>query len=126
SIALVDAAIRRRFAFVELHPSTPPIAGLLPAWLNRRTDAEFNRDTPELLRALNARIEDRDLAVGPSFFMLPEIYRREDGLERVWETSIMPLMAEYHHGSPPEVLHQFRLDTLRKSLASSPGEGAGP
>lgn len=126
SIALVDAAIRRRFAFVELHPSTPPVAGTLAAWLDRQTDAKFNRDTPELLRALNARIEDRDLAVGPSFFMRPEIYRRENGLDRVWETSIMPLMAEYHHGSPPEVLHQFRLDTLRKALVAGSGEDTGP
>jgi 5-methylcytosine-specific restriction enzyme B len=126
SIALVDAAIRRRFAFVELHPATPPVAGLLSAWLDRQTDVEFNRDTPELLRALNARIEDRDLAVGPSYLMRPEIYRREDGLERVWETSIMPLMAEYHFGSPPEVLHQFQLDTLRTSLTTALGQNARP
>lgn len=122
SIALVDAAMRRRFAFVELHPSTPPVAGVLTAWLSKQDDVRFNRDTPALLHALNARIEDRDLAVGPSYFLKPEIYRREDGLERVWETQIMPLLAEYHYGSPPEVLRQFQLDTLRKALTVNGGE----
>jgi 5-methylcytosine-specific restriction protein B len=126
SIALLDAAIRRRFAFVELHPSSPPIAGLLAAWLDRQSGVEFNRDTPQLLHALNARIEDRDLAVGPSYFMRPEIYRREDGLDRVWETSVLPLLAEYHYGSPPEVLRQFHLDTLRKTIAAGSGEAVGP
>lgn len=33
SIALVDAAMRRRFAFVELSPRTEPTSGLLRRWL---------------------------------------------------------------------------------------------
>ena len=33
SIALVDAAMRRRFAFVPLHPSEPPTSGVLRRWL---------------------------------------------------------------------------------------------
>src|SRR5699024_1872782 len=33
SIALVDAAMRRRFSFVSLHPSEPPVDGVLRSWL---------------------------------------------------------------------------------------------
>ena len=33
SIALVDAAMRRRFAFVPLHPAEPPTSGVLRSWL---------------------------------------------------------------------------------------------
>lgn len=51
SIALVDAAMRRRFAFVELSPRTEPTRGLLRRWL-----AERGRDSEpaELLDALNS------------------------------------------------------------------------
>ncbi|MGH4021931.1 MAG: McrB family protein [Pseudonocardiaceae bacterium] len=40
SIALVDAAMRRRFAFVELHPAEPPTAGILVCWLAQLTKDE--------------------------------------------------------------------------------------
>lgn len=121
SIALVDAAMRRRFAFVELHPAEPPTAGLLLSWLTqliKNEDVEHNLDAPLLLEALNARIEDRDLAIGPSYLMRTGIYRHEEGLGRVWETSILPLLAEHHYGSPPAVLDRYRLPVLRAALAA--------
>ncbi|MEU8196225.1 AAA family ATPase [Microbispora amethystogenes] len=123
SIALVDAAMRRRFRFVELHPGLDPVKGLLGRWLKRlRKDDEaavHNLDAPEVLDALNARIEDHDLAIGPSYLMKPGIYRREDGLADVWETAILPLLAEHHYGSPPNVLDRYRLASLRRGLAAS-------
>ncbi|GGM73230.1 GTPase subunit of restriction endonuclease [Thermopolyspora flexuosa] len=125
SIALVDAAMRRRFRFVELHPENEPVKGILPRWLEklRETDPEavHNLDAPQILDALNARIEDRDLAIGPSYLMKPEIYRRPDGLQTVWETAIEPLLAEYHYGRPGSVLDRYRLSTLRKELAAATG-----
>lgn len=107
SIALVDVAMRRRFVFIELHPSRPPTAGILASWLQKRMkdeDVAHNLDAPVLLDALNERIEDYDLAIGPSYLMLPQIYRRQDGLERAWETSILPLLVEHHYGAPTAVL----------------------
>lgn len=121
SIALVDAAMRRRFRFVELHPGLDPVKGLLGRWLEdlrkRDEDAVHNLDAPEILDALNARIEDHDLAIGPSYLMKPGIYHREDGLAVVWETAILPLLAEHHYGSPPSVLDRYRLPALRRALA---------
>jgi 5-methylcytosine-specific restriction protein B len=122
SIALVDAAMRRRFAFVELHPSEPPTAGLLASWLKRLAateTVEHGLDAPGLLDVLNRRIDERDFAIGPSYLMRPEIYRTEDGLTRVWQTSILPLLEEHHYGSPREVLDRYRLDALRKALGNS-------
>ncbi|MGB7795116.1 MAG: AAA family ATPase [Pseudonocardiaceae bacterium] len=121
TLALLDAAMRRRFAFVELHPSEPPILGLLTTWLNRlkeTTDVAHNLNAPELLDRLNSRIDERDLAIGPSYLMRPEIYRHEDGLNRVWKNSILPLLAEYHYGGPPSLLNRYRLASLLDELAA--------
>ncbi|SDL63271.1 AAA family ATPase [Nonomuraea jiangxiensis] len=126
SIALVDAAMRRRFRFVELHPSHAPIQGLLDRWLARlRNDDELavhNVDAPEILDALNTRIEDHDLAIGPSYLMKPSIYQRESGLAEVWETAILPLLAEQHYGSPLAVLDRYRLPALRQAVRQAAPE----
>jgi 5-methylcytosine-specific restriction protein B len=119
SLGLIDIAMRRRFAFVERHPSKPPIAGLLTAWLDTHSqDEEFahNLDAPTLLDALNASIDDHDMALGPSYFMRPQIYRTKDGLARLWETSILPLLTDHHFGASPAVLDRYRLATLRAGL----------
>ena len=58
SIAMMDAAIRRRFSFIELHPKTEPVKGSLLRFLQAR-DLDT---TPALL--LDA-LERRDRRVGP-------------------------------------------------------------
>ncbi|MFP8884205.1 AAA family ATPase [Streptomyces mangrovi] len=109
SIALVDAAMRRRFAFVELSPRTEPTAGLLARWLEREgRDAEPAR----LLDALNSLIEDPDFAIGPSYLMKPGVYR-DGGLERTWRTKILPLLEEHHYGEGLDVAARYGLDALR-------------
>ncbi|WP_031088646.1 DUF4357 domain-containing protein [Streptomyces sp. NRRL WC-3549] len=109
SIALVDAAMRRRFAFVELSPRTEPTAGLLARWLAREgRDAE----PAHLLDALNARIGDADFAIGPSYLMKPGVYR-DGGLERTWRTKILPLLEEYHYGEGVDIPARYGLDALR-------------
>lgn len=110
SIALVDAAMRRRFAFVELSPRTEPTTGLLARWLKREgKDLEPAR----LLDALNARIDDADFAIGPSYLMKPGVYR-DGGLERTWRTKILPLLEELHYGEGLDVAARYGLDALRE------------
>ncbi|MGW0284051.1 AAA family ATPase [Streptomyces sp. NPDC003236] len=110
SIALVDAAMRRRFAFVELSPRTEPTAGLLARWLKREgKDLEPAR----LLDALNARVDEADFAIGPSYLMKPGVYR-DGGLERTWRTKILPLLEEYHYGEGLDVAARYGLDALRE------------
>ncbi|MGV0636263.1 AAA family ATPase [Mycolicibacillus trivialis] len=96
SIALVDSAMRRRFAFVALHPSEEPTGGLLRRWL-----ATTGRPphTADLLDELNTRIDDPDFKIGPSYFMRTAVYDGDGrGLERVWRTAILPLLEEHHYG----------------------------
>ncbi|WP_329098542.1 AAA family ATPase [Streptomyces sp. NBC_01439] len=112
SIALVDSAMRRRFAFVELSPRTEPTAGLLARWLEREKKDE---EPARLLDALNALIDDPDFAVGPSYLMKPGAYR-DGGLDRTWRTKILPLLEEHHYGEGLDVAARYGLDALRKKL----------
>ncbi|POX60714.1 DUF4357 domain-containing protein [Streptomyces sp. Ru62] len=112
SIALVDAAMRRRFAFVELSPRTEPTAGLLARWLRREgRDLEPAR----LLDVLNTRIGDADFAIGPSYLMKPGVYR-DGGLDRVWRTKILPLLEEHHYGEGLDIEARYGLGSLREQL----------
>jgi 5-methylcytosine-specific restriction protein B len=115
SIALVDAAMRRRFAFVELHPAKPPVSDLLRRWLDQ---AGLASDAPELLDALNERLADADYAIGPSYFMRESVHAKPDGLDRVWRHDILPLLVEHHYADDIDVEQQYGLDALRQSLPS--------
>lgn len=112
SIALVDTAMRRRFAFVELSPGTEPTSGLLRRWLAR----EGRESEPaDLLDALNSRIDDSDFRIGPSYLMRKGVYR-EGGLERTWRTKILPLLEEHHYGEGIDIEKRYGLAALRESF----------
>ncbi|MEU2508160.1 DUF4357 domain-containing protein [Streptomyces sp. NPDC007863] len=116
SIALVDAAMRRRFAFVELSPRTEPTIGLLRRWL---TSQERDSEPADLLDALNSRIDDADFRIGPSYLMKKGVYR-DGGLERTWRTKILPLLEEHHYGEGVDIEKRYGLSALRRSLPALP------
>ena len=120
SIARIDTAMRRRFAFVELDPRIPPVRGLLARWL---TEHHLPLDAARLLDELNKRLEDSDAAIGPSYLMKEAIYRRTDGLDRVWQYDIMPLLEDLFYGQR-DLTEHYGLPGLRKAIspASSPPE----
>ena len=119
SIARIDTAMRRRFAFVELDPRIPPVNGLLGRWLDKH---HLPQEAALLLDELNRRIEDSDAAIGPSYLMDERIYQRDDGLDRVWQYSIMPLLEDLFYGQR-DLDEHYGLPGLRKAIASPP---AGP
>jgi 5-methylcytosine-specific restriction enzyme B len=115
SIARIDTAMRRRFAFVELDPRIPPVQGLLSRWLDQR---RLPQEAALLLDELNRRIEESDAAIGPSYLMDERIYQRDDGLDRVWQYSIMPLLEDLFYGQHD--LHEhYGLPSLRKAIATA-------
>jgi 5-methylcytosine-specific restriction protein B len=130
SIARLDTAMRRRFAFVELHPRVPPVQGLLARWLDKRG---LPAEAALLLDELNARIADADAAIGPSYLMDERIYAKPDGLEQVWQYQIMPLLEDLFYGQH-DLAERYGLTNLRKAIAvagtdSSPddaGDGDTP
>ncbi|WP_246143564.1 DUF4357 domain-containing protein [Actinacidiphila oryziradicis] len=119
SIALVDAAMRRRFAFVELSPRTEPTSGLLRRWLARQ---DMDSEPANLLDELNSRIDDADLRIGPSYLMKKGVYR-EGGLERTWRTKILPLLEEHHYGEDVDIEKRYGLHALRTAIGKGGSEG---
>ncbi len=127
SIALVDAAMRRRFAFVELHPDEPPVRHLLAKWL--AANGKHADERAGLLAALNSEIgaEDRDYKIGPSYLMTPDA-EHDGGLDRIWEYSILPLLEEHYYGrlGRRQVHERFGLAAIRGKAAGQAEPSAGP
>jgi 5-methylcytosine-specific restriction protein B len=106
SIALVDHALRRRFAFIALAPNYDvlrrfhqaagfPVEGLI-----------------ETLTKLNRQIGDPHYHVGITFFLHPHLAGE---LEDIWRMEIEPYLEEYFFDRP-EQAENFRWDKVKESL----------
>jgi 5-methylcytosine-specific restriction protein B len=115
SIALLDAALRRRFYFVPFFPDRPPIQGLLRRWLAReKPDLVWLADRVD---EANRRLGDAHAAIGPSHFVRANL--DDPWIARIWEHAILPYVAEQFFGEE-ERLSEFRLDAL--TAAAQPQE----
>lgn len=92
SVALVDAALRRRFHFVHFGPDEGMMEGLLGRWLD-----EHKR--PKHVSAFVAKLNDDlravlgdNLVLGPSYFMQDDL--SPPGLARIWRHNVFPFLEE--------------------------------
>jgi integrase len=98
SIALIDHALRRRFAFVTLGPDLVSLA----RFHEEQATGFDPRTLIEILRRVNRTIEDPHYAVGVSFFMRPDL--GTDGtLEDIWRLEIEPYLDELFFDQPAKV-----------------------
>lgn len=88
SISLIDAALRRRFEFVEQKPNP---------------DLVDNPTLKKVFKGINNKLVDdldsADLLIGHSYFMNKE----EDDLPAVLNNSIIPLLYEYFYDNKKKV-----------------------
>ena len=117
SIALVDLALRRRFYFVEFHPDEPPVRGLLGRWLQKH--APGMAWVADVVDRANRALDDRQAAVGPSYFMKPDL--DDEAVRLIWKHNVLPYIEERLAGEHDR-LRDFDLDRLR---ASESDDGAG-
>lgn len=117
SIALLDAAMRRRFSFIELHPDKHPTKAVLTRWLARNG---LDNEPATLLAEVNSKIGDTDFRIGPSYLMPRDGKFRPGQLEEIWEYEIMPLLTEHHYGERVDVEKVYGLKALRARLDTPP------
>lgn len=121
SIALVDYALRRRFAFVDLVPVKDGQSSVLGKWMESKGIGNAT-DIEQLFVALNSAVAQKDeaLMVGHSYFMqqqaVDEKWFSTDLLRFIWDYYIMPLVAEYEYQMPrAEIEEKYGLAALRES-----------
>src|SRR5205085_2650160 len=103
SIALVDHALRRRFAFLALYPKYEVLQ-------NYHARTGFLVDgLIATVRRLNQQIGDPHYEVGISFFLLPDLTAH---IADIWQMEIEPYLDEYFFDQPEKVA-DFRWDKIQ-------------
>ena len=110
SIALMDAALRRRFYFAPFFPDQPPVKGLLRRWLTSKGQDTL---TADLVDAANERL-DKETGIGPSYFMVEDSLD-DARLRRIWNRAVIPYVEEQCFGDA-EKLAGFGFDRLKRQL----------
>jgi len=108
SIALVDFALRRRFAFLELAPEYDLL-------LEFQRKGGFNAEgLVNTLKDVNAKINDKNFYLGISFFMIDDLSMK---IEEIWRMEIETYLEEYFF-SQPEAIVGFRWDKIKERVLS--------
>jgi 5-methylcytosine-specific restriction protein B len=97
SIALLDVALRRRFAFVEITPRPDLLNGISveTEGTEVQLDAVMRRLNEEITRHI-----DRDHQIGHSYFLQianEDLEKRIERLDFAWNHQILPLLEEYFY-----------------------------
>ena len=125
SIALVDAALRRRFYFFGFFPDEAPIQGLLDRWLDKHNQGA--KWVTRLVDTANEELGDRHLGIGPSHFMNEDMPLDEARVRFIWEQAVIPYIEEHCFGNE-EKLKRFDFDRLmgksKEAQAESSASGS--
>ncbi len=114
SIALVDYALRRRFAFVELSPQPDLLRDKVVGSLSLK----------DLLEKINEKIRQelgRDFEIGHSYFLN---VNDKESLHSTWYYQIVPLLHEYFYTSPEALERIF--NNIEKLYNTSQANNVSP
>lgn len=100
SIALVDAAVRRRFRHVDFEPN----AEILKSWLDGNSLGDMAEEAAARLTALNEQLLPligADRLIGHTYLMRTDL--SDVGLPAVWEEDIEPVLREHLYSQRGEI-----------------------
>ncbi len=109
SIALIDYALRRRFAFIELRPQYE----VLRRYNEKKTGYQVDGLIGTLKR-LNNAIDNKHYEVGISFFLIDNL--DEQILEDIWCLEIEPYLEEYFFNQLDKV-NEFRWEKIKPQIS---------
>ena len=126
SIALLDAAMRRRFVFLSMDAGEPSLDGVLERWC-------VANGAPVTLAALHRRLNtamlahglDAELAFGSSYFMRSSL-TDPAALARLWRRELRPMLREHHYGDHDQVDRWYPFLAWADELGSGVHEVAAP
>jgi 5-methylcytosine-specific restriction protein B len=110
SIALVDHALRRRFAFLALRPNFD----VLRRYHQREQSGFAVEGLIHVVSRLNRRIEE-DYQVGVTFFMAKAL---AEHIEDIWRLEIEPYLEEYFFDRRDEI-DEFRWARVKQEILSA-------
>ncbi|MCB0114676.1 MAG: AAA family ATPase, partial [Caldilineaceae bacterium] len=108
SIALVDAALRRRFAFLALYPDFD----ILRHFHNAHDTGFPVERLVTVLRRLNRDIGDVDYALGVTFFLRADLVQT---MPAVWQTEVEPYLEAFFFDRS-EMIAPFRWSALADEI----------
>jgi len=107
SIALVDHALRRRFALIELRPNYQ----VLRRFHQKKTGLPID-GLIEILKHLNNAIADKHYELGISFFLTEHLAEQ---IEDIWQMEIEPYLEEYFFAQIEKV-EKFRWEEVKSQI----------
>jgi len=111
SIALVDHALRRRFAFLHLWPDYD----VLRHYHDRKTGFAVD-GIVETLRDLNRSIADPHYEVGISYFLRADL---DAQIADIWKSEIEPYLEEHFFDQPAQI-ESYRWDRVAARVRMQP------
>ena len=106
SISLIDAALRRRFKFIEVAPDS-----------NLITDLDLKMVLENINKELYSKLKSTDLLVGHSYF----INKTVNDLENIMNDQIIPLLYEYFFDNKDKVKEVLKssIDSAKYNILES-------
>ena len=124
SIALVDAALRRRFHFAPFFPGRGPTRGLLKRWLKKEGQPGWVDELVEMVNGELTKEVGEDLQLGFSHFMRRgygrEPSKGDEVLRRIWEYNIEPFVEDQLFGDSVRI-EQFRFESVMNRFRRQAG-----
>ena len=123
SIALIDAALRRRFNFIGFFPNDGPMEGLLGRWLAREGEPAWVADFVDMVNSeLVDELGGPHLQLGPSHFMRHNLDKAQ--LEKIWTYNIYPFIEDQLFGEPQRIA-RFKFTEVLKRFGPTGSSGPG-